>query len=353
MDLDRLTLARRSLRRPVPESTQGWQEYLLSSGEFFRALGPLRLRDGYRLRCFVSASGGDASSRLYAVPWQSSERPALPSDEQVPSREEMLAGTMEVHPEYVWQLADGLPADCFRVPVLEGALDHFMQAVEGDDSPYSYLLASFLARDGEELLAAWHGMNWRTHDLLMESPFWSYERAFGLACKVLEAYRNSELRDQLESILRDGAAEFRDYKGDLLSCVRHLCQVRPSFLNQWTSDYQLQLWMLRWDRFNDREGRKPTPEEERLEVEVEIPQEWLAASQIPETPPEEWTWTDGLPSEWEPRVTMGADEVEVRFLTFCARDEAIVRHIDRFRRGDYLPRRHSEVVGQGKGGYMF
>lgn len=50
---------------------------------------------------------------------------------------------------------------------------------------------------------------------------------------------------------------------------------------------------------------------------------------------------------------MAADEVEVRFLTFCGRDEAIVRHTDRFRRGDYLPRRHSEVVGQGKGGYMF
>ncbi len=50
------------------------------------------------------------------------------------------------------------------------ALDNFMEVIEGDGSPESYLATSILCRELRELGAMWHGCSWSTHSILYENP---------------------------------------------------------------------------------------------------------------------------------------------------------------------------------------
>lgn len=68
-----------------------------------------------------------------------------------------MEGECHESPHQVWNLVEGVELDKMTTPAPQLALEHFMEAVEGDGSAWSYLLASFLMRDGEELAAAWHG----------------------------------------------------------------------------------------------------------------------------------------------------------------------------------------------------
>ncbi|MBO8128637.1 MAG: hypothetical protein H0Z39_05490 [Peptococcaceae bacterium] len=45
-----------------------------------------------------------------------------------------------------------------------------MEAIEGDDSLWSYLHASIFARELTEFGAMWHGCNWSTHEILDDNP---------------------------------------------------------------------------------------------------------------------------------------------------------------------------------------
>ncbi|MFQ3616439.1 MAG: hypothetical protein SNJ57_04990 [Cyanobacteriota bacterium] len=58
--------------------------------------------------------------------------------------------------------------EVFQKP--DGALDNFMEAIEGDDTPWSYLSASLFAREASELGASWHGCMWSTHTILGKDP---------------------------------------------------------------------------------------------------------------------------------------------------------------------------------------
>jgi hypothetical protein len=50
------------------------------------------------------------------------------------------------------------------------ALDHVMDGITGDGSPWSYLCASILSRELAEFGARWHGCNWTTHTLIGADP---------------------------------------------------------------------------------------------------------------------------------------------------------------------------------------
>ena len=54
---------------------------------------------------------------------------------------------------------------------VEGTLSDFMQAIEGDGTPWSYLSASILARELLEYGALWHGASWSTYTLLDVPPW--------------------------------------------------------------------------------------------------------------------------------------------------------------------------------------
>ena len=65
------------------------------------------------------------------------------------------------------------PEDCLRLkdvflepPKPPAALDNFMDAIEGDGSPWSYMCASILMRELAEFGAMWHGCDWSTHTIL-------------------------------------------------------------------------------------------------------------------------------------------------------------------------------------------
>lgn len=57
-----------------------------------------------------------------------------------------------------------------QFPKPEGALSHFMEAVEGDRSPASYLVASLLRRELQEFGATGDRSNWSYHVLLDAVP---------------------------------------------------------------------------------------------------------------------------------------------------------------------------------------
>ena len=69
------------------------------------------------------------------------------------------------------------PNDCprlkdqrFEPPKPPESLDDFMEAIDGDDSPWSYLSASLVKRELTEFGAMWHGCDWSTHRILGSGP---------------------------------------------------------------------------------------------------------------------------------------------------------------------------------------
>jgi len=60
-----------------------------------------------------------------------------------------------------------------KLPHPPDALDNIMEAIEGDRTPWSYLLASIFAREIADFGASWHGVIWSTHTILSGDP-WTY-----------------------------------------------------------------------------------------------------------------------------------------------------------------------------------
>jgi hypothetical protein len=108
------------------------------------AFESLRMKEGWALRAYQFVEGGNGNAFVYALPIDV----PLPSPEDCPrSRSHFL-----------------------EPPVPPSALSNFMEAVEGDGSPFSYLSASFAARELAEIGAMWHGLTWSTHQLLSQNP---------------------------------------------------------------------------------------------------------------------------------------------------------------------------------------
>jgi len=79
--------------------------------------------------------------------------------------------------------------DISHPPQPEGALAHFMEAIEGDRSPGSFLLASLLHRELQEFGALGQYCNWSKHRLIEVPPpqvnwSWQGEQPKDLSAKV-------------------------------------------------------------------------------------------------------------------------------------------------------------------------
>jgi hypothetical protein len=104
----------------------------------------LHVKRGYVLRGYLYVSGLNANGVVWALPIDGEFPPPDTSPQKNPL---------------------GTP------PRPPAALDNMMDAVEGDQSPWSYLCASILCRELQEFGAVWHGIRWGHHIVLGADPF--------------------------------------------------------------------------------------------------------------------------------------------------------------------------------------
>jgi hypothetical protein len=122
---------------------EGWAKSEVDPGEIVRVFKRLRVRPGFRLRAYQFRAGENGNGIVYALP-----------DGYFPD-----------------------PADCrsrrrtaLGGPAPKKALPFFMDAIEGDGSPLSYVSASLLLRELCEFGALWHGTSWSDQTLLGADP---------------------------------------------------------------------------------------------------------------------------------------------------------------------------------------
>ena len=126
------------------EGPDGWTVSEVDPTAVVAVFDTLRVAPEYRLCAYQYRERGNGNAFVYAIP----------TDVEVPD-----------------------PAICARrhdrflsPPEPSGALDNVMLAIEGDDSPLSYLHASLLKRELAEFGALWHGCSWCTEMLLDHMP---------------------------------------------------------------------------------------------------------------------------------------------------------------------------------------
>jgi hypothetical protein len=125
---------------------EGWSKSDTSPMALLAVFTALRIRSGYVLRAYQFRSGGNGNG----VVWALREDAPFPEPGDCPNQDGSL----------------------FRPPRPPGALDNYMEAIEGDGAPWSYFSASLFAREAAEFGAIWHGANWSCHTILGADP-WS------------------------------------------------------------------------------------------------------------------------------------------------------------------------------------
>ena len=136
--------ASRAARAPE-DCPDGWSISAVDPMAVLAVFKPLRLKDGFVLRAYQFREGGNGNAFVWAMPVDAD----FPDPEECPR----LEGVFLEPPK----------------PPL--ALDHVMDAIDGDRSPWSYMCASILARELGEFGAMWHGCNWSTHTVLGANPW--------------------------------------------------------------------------------------------------------------------------------------------------------------------------------------
>lgn len=151
----------------LPKNTpEGWSKSRVDPARLLTAFPALRLREGYVWRAYVFKEDGNSNGFVWALP----------------------AGAAYLEPD-----------ECPRVeshflhpPKPFDALDDLMEAIEGDDTPASYLQASILRREVKEFGSGWHGVKWGMHRVLDNHP-WHGAQAAGDDSMAL--YPTSEPRE--------------------------------------------------------------------------------------------------------------------------------------------------------------
>jgi len=130
----------------VPEQTpDGWSKSLVDPMKLAALFRPLRVKKGYRLLAYQFKEEMNGNG----VVW------AMPTEATFPEPADLLEGNMNL----------------FRAPKPGKALDNAMEAVDGDRSAKSFLLASILKRELDEFGAMWHGSSWTVHQILDADPW--------------------------------------------------------------------------------------------------------------------------------------------------------------------------------------
>lgn len=129
--------------RVGPRRREAWAKCRKNIGRAIAVFPNLRMKQGYVLRGYLFTAGGNGNG----VVW------ALPADSP-------------------WPEPDACPKcdDAFESPRPDGVLPDYMDAIDGDGTPISYMSASLLARELAEFGALWHGCGWSVHRILGSNP---------------------------------------------------------------------------------------------------------------------------------------------------------------------------------------
>ncbi|MET1248966.1 hypothetical protein ABWW58_09285 [Sporolactobacillus sp. STCC-11] len=117
----------------------GWQKSLDNPEILVKSFSNLRIRDGYKLRAYQFLAGGNGNGIVWAIP----------IDKELPD------------PESCDHVDDFISS-----PRPNIALSDFMSAIEGDQTPLSYIQASVVYHELHEFGALWHGVSWGRDQIL-------------------------------------------------------------------------------------------------------------------------------------------------------------------------------------------
>ena len=147
------------LRRRAQRISDATKFVDASDGWFYRGDEPMKLlrlfprihlKDGYILHGCRYFANGNGNGIVCATKNENGNFNSLP----------MVNGGL-----------DPVPISPEEFESIEGTLADFMEALQGDGTPWSYFSASILARELQEYGALWHGASWSTHTLL-DAPPW-------------------------------------------------------------------------------------------------------------------------------------------------------------------------------------
>lgn len=143
--------------------------------ELLAVFPSLKLKQGYRL---VTAHGRGLHEGSLSIVW------AIPVSNYPPKIEECeLINIFKLsRPFDIWSSCfDGMvtkwedeengEGPTYEILKPLGALDDLMDAIEGDQTPWSYLSASIFAREAAEFQPRWHAQIWRDYFILNDNPF--------------------------------------------------------------------------------------------------------------------------------------------------------------------------------------
>ena len=216
--------------KKIPE---GWSKCQLDPNKLVDVFKTLSLKKGLTLKAYQFKEGGNGN----AVVW------ALPTGASFPDPNTLITDAHQL----------------FKPPKPTKAYDNYMEAIQGNRSAKSFLEASLLNRELQEMGALWHGSNWGTHTVLGEDPF----------------------------------------------------NPNPAIKPKWAFDG-------------------------------------------PMAPAAQWKWLKPKPKSWAPTVSVKGDTVTVTFYTYSPmQEEAIYRHVDEYRPGEYRFTTEKTKIAKGKGGIAF
>lgn len=177
----------------APNARGHWFVSTVNPGTSLLKLPGLRLKPEMRLVSYLYRSDEDGAGLIFAVP-------------------ELFSTT--AHLEKALQ-----SSDFSQPPRPEGALPHFMEAVEGDRSAISFVVASLLRREFQEFGATGKRCNWSHHRLIDAVPPQT-------RCQWRLEHPPQDLAPKAK-ILPDGqaAVEFFSYRsGSTIVLYRHFDQ---------------------------------------------------------------------------------------------------------------------------------
>ena len=127
-----------------PAGPEGWSKSAVDPMDLLSVFSSLKMKTGFVLRAYQFRSGSNGNGIIWAVP----EDLEFSGPAECPTLED---GFLE-------------PPRPLR------SIDDFMEAIEGNGLPWSYLSASIFAREAGEFGAIWHGCSWGEHRILGKAP---------------------------------------------------------------------------------------------------------------------------------------------------------------------------------------